>query len=119
MKLELEKRNLPPPRWCSHFLATVVRPETPLTIRESLAGISQANQTAQAPTLCERVLRLVVEYERDTEGNLTAREHLTNLWVKGGFSAQDGTLVCTCPSARPFVCGFIALSTYSAICCPV
>ena len=43
MKLELEKRNLPPPRWCFHFLATVVRPETPLTIRESLAGISQAN----------------------------------------------------------------------------
>ena len=35
VKLELEKRNLPPPRWCSHFLATVVRLETPLTIRES------------------------------------------------------------------------------------
>ena len=119
MKLELEKRNLPPPRWCSHFLATVVRPETPLTIGESLARISQANQTARAPTLCERVLRLVVEYERDTEGNLTATDHPTNLWVKGGFSAQDGTQVCACPSARPFVCGFIALSTYSAICCPV
>ena len=119
MKLELEKRKLPPPRWCSHLLATVVRPETPSTIRESLAEISQANQTAGAPTLCERVQRLVVEYRRDTEGNLTAREHLTNLRVKGGFSPQDGTLVCACPSARPFVCGFIALSTYSAICCPV
>ena len=119
MKLELEKRNLPPPRWCSHFLVTVVLLETPLTIRVSVAGISQANQTARAPTLCERVLRLVVEYERDTEGILTAREHLTDLWVKGGFSAQDGTRVCACPSARPFVCGFMALSTYSAICCPV
>ena len=81
--------------------------------------MSQANQKARAPTLCERVLRRLVEYERDTEGNLTAREHLTNSWVKGGFSAQDGTVVCACPSARPFVCGFIAVSTYSAICCPV
>ena len=60
---------------------------------------------------------LRVELDRDEPEEKSIREHLGVLYVKGGYTLNDGTLVCLGLHRVPLreLCGGSQFSTYKAV----
>ena len=101
IKQELEARHLEVPDWCLKFRCDILKPETPLEVRQLVAGRKQAKQQAAIQlTLLETMQifsKQVAKYreQRPDSDSIPMKEILHNTYMVSGQSvSQSGSFVC-------------------------